>query len=300
MRPFRLAGLMTLLFLSGELGRADNTVLSPDSPDASSGYQLVWSDDFRTQPNGPPDPAKWSYEEGFLRNNEQQYYTRDRRENARIENGLLVIEGRREDYLPPGGNHTGNAIHYTSASLTSKGKSEWQYGRIEVKAQLPSGRGVWPAIWTLGSNIGSVGWPRCGEIDMMEFVGSQPNVIHGTVHYFANSKHASEGKPLTIDHPESAFHLYAVEWTPLYIDFFVDNQRYFHFDVKKADAGLDNPFHQPHFMILNLALGGSWGGKIDNAIFPQRMSVAYVRVYEMTEVTHIPSANVAERRLVKE
>jgi len=263
--------------------RAQSTAVS-SAPTPPPGYKLVWSDEFSREPDGLPDPTKWSYEVGFIRNNESQYYTKARKENARIENGQLIIEGRKEDYVYDDGmmDHPVKPAHYTSAALETTGKADWQYGRIEVKAQLPEGKGVWPAIWTLGSNIKHVGWPRCGEIDIMELVGKEPGIIHGTLHYFTNGKHQSSGGQLTVDKPDGAFHVYAAEWTPDRIDLFVDDKKYVSFDVNKATNDGDNPFRKPHFLILNLALGGTWGGPIDDSIFPQRMTVDYVRVYQKT------------------
>ena len=134
----------------------------------------------------------------------------------------------------------------------------------------------------LGTNLSekSVGWPKSGEIDIMELVGKQPEVIHGTIHYFANGDHRSQGAQLKVDHPETKFHVYAAEWTPEYIDIYVDGQKYNHFEISKAENDDQNPFHKPQYLILNLALGGTWGGAIDDSIFPQRMVVDYVRVYQ--------------------
>ncbi len=249
------------------------------------GYKLVWSDEFSHDPDGLPDPTKWNYEEGFVRNHESQWYTKARLENARVERGRLVIEGRQEEYTPLG--LKAPVAHYTSASLETIGKADWTYGRIEVRAQLPLGAGVWPAIWTLGTNITEpgIGWPRCGEIDIMELVGKQPGIIHGTIHYFASGKHASKGTQIPIDHPEPEYglHNYAAEWTPDRIDLFIDDKKYFSFDTKLADNNGQNPFHKPQYLILNLALGGDWGGPIDDSIFPQRMTVDYVRIYQKQE-----------------
>lgn len=241
-------------------------------------YHLVWADEFSQDPDGLPDPKRWNYEEGFIRNHESQYYTKERKENARIEKGQLVIEGRKEEFTPPGA--TTPVAHYTSAALETIGKADWQCGRIEVKAKLPAGKGVWPAIWTLGTVITQVGWPRCGEIDIMELVGKEPNIIHGTIHYFVNGQHGSKGGQLHVDQPEADFHVYAAEWNPDRIDLFVDDKKYFSFDVNAADNEGQNPFHKPHYLILNLALGGDWGGPIDDSIFPQRMTIDYVRVYQ--------------------
>ena len=237
-------------------------------------WKLVWSDEFDR--SGAPDPSKWGYEEGFLRNQEAQYYTRDRRENARVEDGMLVIEGRKEAFLGQDGKHAS----YTSASLTTQGKANWTYGRLEVRAKLPAGKGVWPAIWMLGENIPSVGWPKCGEIDIMEFVGNDPAAIHGTVHYSQGGQHASSGGTTPIVNPGAGFHVYAVDWMRDRIDFFFDGKKYHTFPVGPAGIGSDNPFNKPQYLILNLALGGTWGGTVDQAALPQKFYIDYVRVYQ--------------------
>jgi beta-glucanase (GH16 family) len=238
-------------------------------------WKLVWSDEFDKP--GLPDKTKWGYEEGLVRNHEAQYYTKDRLENARVKNGMLVLEGRKVVFAHSNGERwTG----YTSASLTTEGKASWTYGRIEVRAKLPKGRGVWPSIWLLGENMRSTGWPRCGEIDIMEFVGKAPGAIHATVHYSMDGKHASNSGACPLPNPKSAFHNYAMEWWPDRIDFFFDDKKYYTVPVEKAQAGFENPFHKPQYLILNLALGGSWGGPIDNAALPQKFMIEYVRVYQ--------------------
>jgi beta-glucanase (GH16 family) len=258
----------------------------PASP--PPGYKLVWSDEFDYQ--GLPDPAKWDYEEGYVRNNEAQFYTRARQENARVENGVLVIEARKEHFKKPQSNaNRGNKASskqsaeyaaYTAASLITLQRASWEYGRIEVRAKLPQGKGVWPAIWMLGDNITKIGWPACGEIDIMEFVGHTPNKVHATVHYRKDDQHKSSGGQLTVTEPWVDFHVYAVEWTPERMDFFFDENRYQSFDVKSADDRDQNPFRQPQYLLINLALGGSWGGKIDDSVLPQKYLIDYVRVYQ--------------------
>jgi len=250
-----------------------------------SKWELVWSDEF--DHDGLPDPAKWSYEEGFIRNHEQQYYTRERKENARVENGMLIIEGRKEQFknprYRPGSSNSRSAdeyAQYTAASLITYGKASWLYGRIEVRAKLPHGLGVWPAIWMLGDNHKSVGWPRCGEIDIMEFVGHDPNHVHATVHYSLDGRHKSSGSQLQTPAPYDDFHIYAVEWSKDRMDFFFDNQKYHTFELKAADENGENPFRKPQFLMINLALGGAWGGKIDDAIMPQKYLIDYVRVFK--------------------
>jgi beta-glucanase (GH16 family) len=251
-------------------------------------WRLVWSDEFDTP--GAPDPAKWDYEEGFVRNREAQYYTRARLENARVEDGVLILEARQEPF-PNAAYQEGSTdwrrrapeAAYTSASLVTEGKAAWRYGRIEVRAKLPTGRGTWPAIWMLGVNRREVGWPKCGEIDIMENVGFDPDVIHANIHTqsYNHVQKTGKGSWLIVPRPYDDFHVYALEWFEDRMDFFVDDQKYFTF--VNEQTGVDAwPFDQPFYLILNLAIGGSWGGQkgIDDAIFPQRMEVDYVRIYE--------------------
>ncbi len=243
---------------------------STTSPTASPGT-LVWQDEFEGQ--GLPDPTRWDYEVGLVRNNERQYYTRARSENARVEGGMLIIEARREPY---------EGAAYTSASLTSK--ASWTYGRIEVRARLPKGRGTWPAIWTLGTNIRQVGWPTCGEIDIMEHVGFDPGRIHANIHTKAYNhvQGTNKGSSIVVSRPDEEFHVYSATWTPDRIEFFVDGQRYFAFD-KEAGGEAVWPYDKPQYLILNLAIGGSWGGQqgIDDGAFPARYVIDYVRVYRV-------------------
>lgn len=251
-------------------------------------WKLVWSDEFNHP--GIPDPAKWDFETGFIRNNEAQIYTR---ENARVENGMLVIEARKQHYRNPdydpnarGGGRGGRNREYaaiTSASLTTRGKASWTHGRIEVRAKLPAGRGVWPAIWLLGNNIGEVGWPRCGEVDIMEFVGFDPGVIHANIHTakYNHIKSNGKGSQITIPDASTAFHVYAVEWDKEHMDFFVDDHKYFTY--RNEGTGTEAwPYDQPQYLMINLAIGGDWGAAkgIDDSIFPQRYYIDYVRVYQ--------------------
>jgi beta-glucanase (GH16 family) len=252
---------------------------------SAADWRVVWSDEFDKP--GLPDPAKWNYETGFVRNNELQFYTRNRPENARAENGRLVIEGRKEHYANPNfrpeapqGRRNLPAAEYTAASLITEGKFSFLYGRVEVRAKLPSGKGVWPAIWMMGANRATVGWPRCGEVDIMEFVGKEPDKVHATVHFFKDGRHASQGGKLTTSVPYQDFHLYAVDWSAERMDFYFDKEKYFSFPLDAAGAGPDNPFRKPHYLLINLALGGSWGGPMDDAVLPQQYQIDYVRVFE--------------------
>ncbi len=270
------------------------TVLMTATMARGDEWKLVWSDEFNE--SGLPDPAKWDYETGFVRNNEAQFYTRARKENARVENGMLIVEGRKEKWQNSSIGAATKArrrrraslehAEYTSASVTTHGKAAWAHGRVEVRAKLPAGRGTWPAIWMLGDNIRQVGWPACGEIDIMEFVGFEPGVVHATVHYrkSGQARHSSKGDKLTIPDASDAFHVYAMEWDRDHMDFFVDKHKYFTF--RNEGIGSDAwPFDKDMYLILNLAIGGSWGGQkgIDDSIFPQRFLIDYVRVYQKPE-----------------
>lgn len=251
--------------------------------------QLVWSDEFDYA--GLPDSSRWNYEEGFVRNQELQYYTKARKQNAVVENGMLVIQADREKYKNPlydsaektEWRKSREFAGYTSASLTTQNRASWKYGRIEVRAKLPAGRGMWPAIWMLGTNIGSVGWPACGEIDIMEYVGYNPDTVYGTVHTekFNHVRKTQKGSKTGIQNPCEDFHLYVIEWDSLKIDFLVDDTKYFSF-ANDGTGAAAWPFDREHYLIINIAVGGSWGGEhgVDDTIFPQRMYVDYVRVYQ--------------------
>ena len=252
---------------------------------AADEWQLSWSDEFDYE--GLPDPQKWGYEEGFVRNGEAQFYTRARHENARVENGLLIIEARKERWPNPGntprvdpGSQGRAFAEYTSASINTLYKESALYGRLEMRAKLPHGRGVWPAFWTSGENEQTAGWPRCGEIDIMEFVGHDPQWIYGTLHWLRDGQAQSSGGKLQVAHLDDAFHVYAVEWDPSRIEFLVDGHRYHAVDLPAAGEGSENPFRKPQYLLVNLALGGSWGGPIDDAALPQQMQVDYVRIYK--------------------
>jgi beta-glucanase (GH16 family) len=248
---------------------AGNAAATFQAPKA--GPVLIWQDEF--DGGGLPDASRWDYEVGLIRNNERQYYTRERAANARIEDGVLVIEAHREPW---------EGAAYTSASLTSRGS--WTYGRIEVRAKVPRGRGTWPAIWMLGTNIREVGWPACGEIDIMEHVGFDPGRIHANVHTTAYNhvRRTNKGNSVLAPDADDAFHVYSADWTPDGIEFFVDGRSYFRFRKEPGGAAVW-PFDRPQYLILNLAIGGSWGGQqgIDETIFPVRFLVDYVRVYRL-------------------
>lgn len=271
----------TLLFFSLALSGCAGGGTTPSEPSPSptttpappSGdWALVFADEFDTP--GTPDPAKWTYDIGYVANEEAQYYT-SRPQNARVEDGHLVIEARKEPWMGYG---------YTSARLKTEGLADFLYGRVEIRAELPTGRGTWPALWMLGTNIQQAGWPRCGEIDIMENVGFDPLTIHGAVHTAAYNHMKGNHRNGTIQAsppPWEAFHVYSMEWSPEHIDISLDGERYFRFE--NEGTGTDAwPFDQPEFLVLNVAIGGSWGGQqgIDDSLFPHRMLVDWVRVYQ--------------------
>jgi beta-glucanase (GH16 family) len=265
--------LLTLAAAACGGGAAPTSPTTPSpTPGAGSGaWTLVFADEFNTA--GPLDPAKWGYELGYIRNAENQYYT-SRSENVRAESGNLVIEGRKEAY---------QGFGYTSASINTLGRFEFLYGRVEVRAKLPTGNGPWPAIWMMGTNRAQVGWPTCGEIDIMENVGYDPLRIHGSIHTAAYNHTIGTQKTatITIANPSEDFHVYAMEWYADHIDVFVDGQKYFTFRNEGAGTRVW-PFDKPQYLLINLAIGGSWGGTngIDDTRFPQRYLVDYVRIYQ--------------------
>lgn len=250
-----------------------------NQPENKNSYELVWSDEFDYE--GLPDTTKWSYDAGDgcpdlcgWGNNELQFYTEKRSKNARVEEGHLIIEAHREDY---------ETRNYTSARLLTRGKDAWKYGRFEIKARLPSGKGTWPAIWMLPENWEYGGWPESGEIDIMEHVGHEPNRVYATVHTEAYNhiEGTQDTDTLHISDAEENFHEYAIEWAPQSISWFVDGEQYSSFQNENA-THKEWPFDQPFHLILNIAVGGNWGGAqgVDDDIWPQQMMVDYVRVYQ--------------------
>jgi beta-glucanase (GH16 family) len=250
-------------------------------PTARSKWNLSWSDEFSGPDGSLPDPKKWTYDIGGTGwgNQELESYTK-RPENARIEKGKLAITARKESYTGP----DGVTRDYTSARLKTQGLFSQAYGRIEARIKIPEGQGMWPAFWMLGEDITSVGWPKCGEIDIMENVGKEPGTVHGSLHGPSSERPTSDltsifALPAGQKFP-NAFHLYVVEWEPDIIRFYVDSNLYASFDSSQWPAGGKWVFDHPFFIILNLAVGGIWPGSPDASTkFPQRMLVDYVHVY---------------------
>jgi beta-glucanase (GH16 family) len=242
-------------------------------------WKLVWSDEFNY--SGLPDAAKWKYDTGGhgWGNKELQFYTQDRKENARVENGSLIIEARRDNW---------KGHEFTSARLVSKGKGDWTYGRFEARAKLPTGKGAWPAIWMLPTGWKYGNWPNSGEIDIMEQVGYEPQVVHASVHTKSYNHNIGTHKTAKTNLPNATteFNVYAVEWTPEEIRGYVNDRHYFTFKNERlTDSSADYrswPFDQPFHLLMNIAVGGTWGGSrgVDRNIFPQRMEIDYVRVYQ--------------------
>jgi beta-glucanase (GH16 family) len=234
-------------------------------------YQLVWQDEFDA--DGAPDDTKWTYDigAGGWGNNELQTYTSDP-ENSAVEDSVLRITAIREGYS------------YTSARIKTQGLFEQAYGRFEARIQLPWGPGIWPAFWLLGSDIGSVGWPQCGEIDIMEYRGQQPNIIHGSVHGPGYSGGAAITKSYgyTDNRFDLDFHLFAIEWGSDYIDYFVDDALYQR--ITPGDLTGKWVFDHPFYIILNVAVGGNFVGfPTSETPFPQSMIIDWVRVYKEIE-----------------
>jgi beta-glucanase (GH16 family) len=248
-------------------------------------YRLVWADEFDRP--GRPDPANWTYEAGFVRNNELQWY---QPENALVENGLLVIEGRCE--RKPNPNHQAGATdwkrsrefaEYTSSSLTTRGLHAWQYGRIEMRARIDTRPGLWPAFWTLGT---AGGWPRCGEVDIMEYYAATllANAAWGSAQRGRAVWDATRTPIASLGADWSShFHVWRMDWDEQRIQIFVDDRLLNEVDLTRTvneDGTNTNPFRQPHYLLVNLAIGGTQGGDASKTGFPARYEIDYIRVYQ--------------------
>ena len=246
-------------------------------------FELIWADEFNY--TGLPDSTKWSFDVGGhgWGNAELQYYTSKRLENAKVDSGILTIKAIRESY---------KGMNYSSARLVTAGKGDWLYGRVEARAKLPKGKGTWPAIWMLSTDWTYGAWPESGEIDIMEHVGYDPNVVHFSTHcldYFFKIGTQKTSK-MKLNRTDSAFYTYAVEWTPDRIDGFINDSLYF--TVRNERNGWSKwPFDKPFHVILNIAVGGGWGGVmgVDTTIWPQKMEIDYVRAYKLISDKDIES-----------
>ncbi len=261
----------------GTIRNDDTFVFVPEdgyiTPESYVGYDLVWADEF----NGTSiNSSNWTHEIGGhgWGNNELQYYT-SRAENSYISDGNLVIQANQESH---------NGSNYTSARMITAGKQEFTFGRVDIRAILPEGQGIWPALWMLGGNFWDTGWPACGEIDIMELIGHEPSKIHGTCHWgeqgqgfsnnYGNSYSLTNGKKFSDE-----YHVFSIIWEYNTIRFLVNDTQYFYFDNGNVSGAY--PFNADFFFIFNIAVGGNWPGSPDNTtVFPQRMHVDYIRVFQ--------------------
>ena len=273
-RSFLLFSFILYRVFLSSLANASDIDLS--APMDKGGWKLIWSEEFDY--TGFPDSTKWSYDtEGNVYqwgNNEAQYYTSGRKENAWVSDGVLRITALKE---PMEGRS------YTSARLITKGKGDWLYGRFEIRAKLPTGRGTWPAIWMLPTDWEYGDWPKSGEIDIMENVGNDPDTIVGSSHTEKYNHAIGTQKNAKIACPDcyKAFHVYALEWEEDEYRLYVDDQLYFTF--KNEGTGYEVwPYDKRFHILLNLAIGGNWGGQkgIDDSLFPHVFEIDYVRVYK--------------------
>lgn len=237
------------------------------TPMQYEGYQLVWNDEFS---GNTLNTQYWSYETGGQwSNNELQYY---RQENTKVSDEVLTIEACKENF---------QGKSYTSSRLVTRNKKSFTYGRVDIRALLPVGQGIWPALWTLGNNITTLGWPACGEIDIMEMIGgnSREKTTYGTIHW-DNNGHTQDGQSYTL--PSGIFadeyHVFTIIWDETTIKWYVNNNKFYEVDITPAHM---SEFHQPHFFIFNVAVGGNWPGNPDaSTIFPQQMKVDYIRIFQ--------------------
>jgi beta-glucanase (GH16 family) len=249
------------------------------SPVAQPRYVLTWSDEFSAVDGSLPDSSKWIMETGGggWGNHELQAYT-NRPQNAHVQDGTLVITANRETYK----GADGIKRKYTSARLKTSGLFEQKYGRFEARIKIPQGQGMWPAFWMLGSNMDMVGWPHCGEIDIMENIGKEPTKVHGSMHGpgYSGGTGLTGVYPLPSGKAADDFHIFAVEWEPSVVRFYVDDTLYETRTPADLPKGKAWVFDHPFFLLLNVAVGGDWPGTPNaGTIFPQRMLVDYVRVY---------------------
>ncbi len=274
-------GVLAALLLSG-VGQQLSLAQAPAQPaqrSVSPGWQMVWSDEFNGPNGSGPDPAKWTFEMGGkgFGNHELETYT-DRPSNVEQRDGRLVITARKEDLT----GADGVARDYSSGRIRTAGRFSQAYGRFEARMRLPVGKGIWPAFWMLGGNVAEVGWPRCGEIDIVEAIGDG-STIYSTLHGPGYSGgHALSAKfPLPAgDRIETGFHVYAAEWSPDEIKFYFDDHLIARRTPDDLPAGATWVYDHPFFILLNLAVGGDWPGYPDaTTTFPQQMEVDYVRVY---------------------
>lgn len=292
--------LLTLVFLLGIFFLASCKEEEPTPPEETdyslckgagyvydlesiNDYELVWSDEFDTE--GEIDKTKWGYDLGGSGwgNNELQYYTEDL--NSWVEDGKMIIEARKETYI---------GRNYTSARVVSRQKGDWLYGKFEIMAKLPTGVGTWPVIWMLPTDWRYGGWPSSGEIDIMEHVGYDQNTIVGSIHTKAynHSLNTQRSGKSIVETASTEFHKYSIEWLPDRIKFYIDDVYDFNYQPGRqitCPTSSHWPFDQRFHLLINIAVGGNWGGVegVDDDIFPQRLEIEYVRVYQSETITNL-------------
>jgi len=282
-KPQRCLVLLGMIVLAGS-GAAMSQASNPRPADSKgtfdSNWTLVWSDEFNGAANSAVDASKWVLETGGggWGNQELEYYT-NRLQNAHQQDGNLVIKVLEEKYT----GRDGVTRNYTSARLKTQGKFRQAYGRFEARIRIPYGQGIWPAFWMLGDDIDKTGWPACGEIDIMENIGKEPALVHGTIHGPGYSGAQGIGAPFGLPVGQrfaDGFHVFAVEWEPNAIRFYVDTDLYATRTPADLPPGTKWVYDHPFFLLLNVAVGGGWPGSPDaSTVFPQTMLVDYVRVY---------------------
>jgi beta-glucanase (GH16 family) len=284
-KPLRTLSLVQVLIVACNA----NAQSAQPQPAAAApiGYTLVWSDEFNAPDGTTPDPQKWNYDLGGngWGNHELEFYT-NHPQNAQIRSGNLVITAQKESATDKYGTRD-----YTSARIKTQSLFAQAYGRFESRIKIPKGEGVWPAFWMLGEDIATLGWPRCGEIDIMENIGKEPAAVHASLHGPAAPGSDPGNNKATADRTQKFslpghanvsddFHIYAIEWEPTTVRFFIDKENYATFTKAAWPQNAAWPFDHKFFLILNLAIGGDWPGPPDaDTVFPQQMLVDYVRVY---------------------
>jgi beta-glucanase (GH16 family) len=271
--PWAIAAVAAVLACGGSGRQPTSPSEGPSRP-----WQLVWSDEFSGADGERPNASKWVFDigGGGWGNNELQTYT-NRRENSLIRNGVLVIRAIKEPFT----GSDGLRRDFTSARLKTRGRFSQRYGRFEARLRIPRGQGIWPAFWMLGDEIERIGWPACGEIDVMENIGREPMLVHGTLHGPGYSGGEGIGASFTSSQPfADGFHVFAVEWEPQVIRWLVDGAVYQTRTPTDLPAGAQWVFDRPVFLLLNVAVGGNWPGAPDpTTMFPQEMLVDWVRVH---------------------
>lgn len=260
----------------GTIRNDDSYIFVPEdgyiTPDNYTGFTLLWRDEFDADELNLSD---WTHETGAggWGNNERQYYT-DRTDNSFLSEGNLVIEAKEESF---------EGAPYTSARIVTRDKQEFTFGRVDIRAILPEGQGIWPALWMLGANISDIGWPACGEVDIMELIGHEPSTVHGTAHWGEQNQGFSymkgDGYTLSAGKFSEKYHVFSLVWEPGLLKWYVDDNEFFR--LTPSDVNGSYPFDAPFFFIFNIAVGGNWPGYPDATTqFPQRMYVDYIRFFQ--------------------